>query len=291
MTVLVTTPLGAVGRYVTEALRDRSDVRFLVRSAASAEALDGSVRGEVFRGDAANAADVRRAVVGVDRLFLAHPFAEGQIAAETALGVAAVEAGARRIVKLGARRFGGDLVPDAVTGNHDVIADRLRAAGVEELTVLQPDRFLQNFLPSAPALARGTLADPAGPGARGYVDVRDIAEVAVAELLADRPTGGEIEISGPAALTLAELAASFATALGTPVRYVDVPLDDAWRAGLAERGVAPRIVDGLHDLYANYRREGVAGLGDGVQRVLGRAPRTAGDFAAELLRPTASGTA
>ncbi|MFE7295957.1 hypothetical protein [Streptomyces sp. NPDC057579] len=159
------------------------------------------------------------------------------------------------------------------------------------MTVLQPDRFLQNFLPSAPALARGTLADPAGPGARGYVDVRDIAEVAVAELLADRPTGGEIEISGPAALTLAELAASFATALGTPVRYVDVPLDDAWRAGLAERGVAPRIVDGLHDLYANYRREGVAGLGDGVQRVLGRAPRTAGDFAAELLRPTASGTA
>ncbi|MFE7295956.1 NAD(P)H-binding protein [Streptomyces sp. NPDC057579] len=87
MTVLVTTPLGAVGRYVTEALRDRSDVRFLVRSAASAEALDGSVRGEVFRGDAANAADVRRAVVGVDRLFLAHPFAEDQIAAETALGV------------------------------------------------------------------------------------------------------------------------------------------------------------------------------------------------------------
>ncbi|MFF2808349.1 NmrA family NAD(P)-binding protein [Streptomyces sp. NPDC058000] len=291
MTALVTTPLGAVGRYVTEALRDRSDVRFLVRSAASAEALDGTVCGEVFRGDAANAADVRRAVVGVDRLFLAHPFAEDQIAAETTLGVAAVEAGARRIVKLGARRFGGGLVPDAVTGNHDVITDRLRAAGVEELTVLQPDRFLQNFLASAPALVRGTLADPAGPGARGYVDVRDIAEVAVAELLADRPTGGEIEISGPAALTLAELAASFEAAIGSPVRYVDVPLDDAWRAGMVEQRVAPRIVEGLHDLYANYRREGVSGLGDGVQRILGRAPRTVEEFAAELLRPAAAGTA
>ncbi|WP_234025152.1 NAD(P)H-binding protein [Streptomyces sp. MspMP-M5] len=287
----MTTPRGVVGRHVTEALRDRSDVRFLVRSAASAAALEGVVRGEVLRGDATNAEDVRRAVAGVDRLFLAHPFAEDQIAAETTLGVAAAEAGVRRIVKLGARRFDGGLVPDAVTGNHDIITDRLRDAGVEELTVLQPDRFLQNFLPAAATIAQGTLADPAGPGARGYVDVRDIAEVAVAELLADRPAGGAIEISGPAALSLAELAASFGAALETPVRYVDVPLDAAWRTGLAEHGISPQIIDGLHDLYANYRREGVAGLGDGVQRLLGRPPRSADDFAREVLRPAALDTA
>ncbi|QRX90052.1 NAD(P)H-binding protein [Streptomyces noursei] len=288
VTVLVTTPRGVVGRHVTEALRDRSDVRFLVRSAATAQALEGAVRGKVFRGDATNAEDVRRAVEGVERLFLAHPFAEDQIAAETTLGLAAVEAGVRRIVKLGARRFGSGIAPDAVTGNHDVITDRLRDAGIAELTVLQPDRFLQNFLTAAPAIARGALADPAGPGARGYVDVRDIADVAVAELLADRPVGGAIEISGPAVLTLAELAASFGNALGVPVRHVDVPLDDAWRAGLAERGVSPQTIDGLHDLYTNYRREGVAGLGEGVQRVLGRPPRSADDFATQVLRPAAS---
>jgi nucleoside-diphosphate-sugar epimerase len=141
MTILVTTPNGAVGRYLTEALRDRSDVRFFVRSEASAKAL-GKVRGDVFRGDATDVADVRNAVADVDRLYLAHPSAEDQIAAETALGVAAIEAGARRIVKLGARGFTGDgTVPDAVTG------------------------------------------------ARGYADVRDIAAVAVAELLAGRARG------------------------------------------------------------------------------------------------------
>ncbi|WP_438490669.1 NmrA family NAD(P)-binding protein [Streptomyces sp. S186] len=285
--MLVTTPRGVVGRHVAEALRDRRDVRFLVRSEASAAVLEGVVRGEVLRGDATNAEDVRRAVAGVDRLFLAHPFAEDQIHAETTLGVAAVEAGVRRIVKLGARRFYGGLVPDAVTGNHDIITDRLRDTGIEELTVLQPDRFLQNFLPAASAIAQGTLADPAGSGARGYVDVRDIAEVAIAELLADRPVGGAIEISGPDALSLAELAQSFGAALETPVRHLDVPLDDAWRTDLAERGLSPQIIDGLHDLYANYRREGVAGLGDGVQRVLGRPPRSADDFAREVLRPAA----
>ncbi|MFI9052210.1 NAD(P)H-binding protein [Streptomyces sp. NPDC053427] len=290
MTVLITTPNGAVGRYLTEALRDRSDARFFVRSEAGAERL-GEVRGEVFIGDASDAADVRGAVVGVDRLYLAHPFADDQAAVETRLGVAALEAGARRIVKLGARGFTGDgIVPDAVTGTHDAITERLRIAGVAELTVLRPDRFLQNFLPAAASLAEGTLADPAGPGARGYVDVRDIAAVALAELLAERPVGGEIEISGPQALTLSELADRFGAVLGRPVRYVDVPLDGAWRAALVERGIAPRVIDGLYGLYANYRREGVAGLGDGVQRVLGRPPRSVEDFAADLLVPALSGS-
>ncbi|MFD9904329.1 NmrA family NAD(P)-binding protein [Streptomyces sp. NPDC059063] len=284
MTVLVTTPNGAVGRHVAAALRDRDDVRFLVRSEAGAAAL-GAVRGEVVRGDATVAADVRRAVAGVDRLYLAHPFAADQVAAETGLALAAVDAGVRRVVKLGARAFAGaGIVPDAVTGAHEAVAERLRAAGVPELTVLRPDRFLQNFLASAATIARGTLADPAGPaGSRGYVDVRDIAEVAVAELLAERPVGGDIDLSGPESLTLPRLADRFGAALGRPVAYVDVPLDDAWRAGLAERGVPPQVVAGLHDLYANYRAEGVAGLGDGVRRVLGRAPRSAADFAREVL--------
>ncbi|MEV8477481.1 NmrA family NAD(P)-binding protein [Streptomyces sp. NPDC051173] len=283
MTILITTPNGTVGRHLTEALRERDDVRYLVRSAAAAEAL-GEVAGEVVRGDASDTADVRKALAGVDRLYLAHPFGEQQIAAEGNFALSAAEAGVRRVVKLGARCFTGDgFVQDAVTGAHEVITGRLRDAGVPELTVLSPDRFLQNFLPAAAAIADGTLADPAGPGARGYVDVRDIAEVAAAELLAERPVGGEIEISGRRALTLPELADRFGSALGRPVRHVDVPLDDAWRAGLTERGVTPWVIDGLHGLYANYRHEGVAGLGDGVQRVLGRLPRSAEDFASEVL--------
>ncbi|MFG2224981.1 NAD(P)H-binding protein [Streptomyces sp. NPDC048644] len=290
MTILITTPNGGVGRHLTEALRERGDVRYLVRSDAGAKALDG-VRGEVFRGDVTDAADVRRAVVGVDRLYLAHPFADDQVAAETNLATAAVEAGVRRIVKLGARAFTGDgIVPDAVTGAHDLIAERLHSVSVPELTVLRPDRFLQNFLPAAASIGGGTLADPAGPGARGYVDVRDIAEVAVAELLAERPVGGDIEISGPQALTLPALAGRFAAALGRPVRYVDVPLDAAWRDALLAQGVTPGVADGLYGLYANYRSEGVAGLGDGVQRVLGRPPRSVDDFAADLLVPALSGT-
>ncbi|MBB4917299.1 NmrA family NAD(P)-binding protein [Streptosporangium saharense] len=285
MTILITTPTGGVGRHLTEALRDREDVRFLVRSPASAQAL-GAVRGEVVRGDAANADDVRRAVAGVERLYLAHPFAEDQVSIEIGIGLAALEAGARRIVKLGARAFTGpEAIPDAVTGAHHVITERLREAGVPELTVLRPDRFLQNFLPAAASIAQGTLSDPVFAGARGYIDVRDIAEVALAELLAADPVGGEIDLSGPRSLTVPELAERFGAVIGRPVRYVEVPMDEAWRTTLAESGVPPHVIDGLRDLYTNYLREGVAGLGDGVQRILGRGPRSAEDFAADQLAP------
>ncbi|MER0246420.1 NmrA family NAD(P)-binding protein [Streptomyces sp. HSW2009] len=283
MTILVTTPNGAVGRYVTDALRGRGDVRFLVRSESSARAL-GEVAGEVVRGDATHEDDVRAALDGVDRLFLAHPFAADQLTAETTLSQAAVEAGVYRIVKLGAIDFTTDgAEPDNVTRTHTEIVELLRRADVPELTILEPDRFFQNFLPAAPAIAGGTLADPAGPGARAYVDVRDIAEVAAAELVAETPVGGSIEITGPQPLTLAELADHFGTALGTPVEYVDVPMDDAWRAGLAAAGVDPYVIDGLAGLYRNYHRDGAARIGDGVQRVLGRQPRSIADFTPQLV--------
>lgn len=285
MTILITTPNGTVGRYLAAGLADRADVRYLVRSDSGKRRL-GPVRGEVVVGDATDPEAARRAVAGVERMYLAHPFAVDQVEAETRLGLAAVRAGVRRIVKLGARPFPQGNT-DAVTGAHDVVVERLRAAGVPELTVLRPDRFLQNFLAAAPAIAAGELADPAGPGARGYLDARDIAEVALAELLADRPAGGAIDLSGPGALSVGELAQVFGSALGRPVRYREVPLDDRWRAGLAQVGVPGEVIDGLAGLYRNYRAEGVAGLGDGVQRVLGRAPRTAGEFAADEFAPAA----
>ncbi|SHG81325.1 NmrA family NAD(P)-binding protein [Streptoalloteichus hindustanus] len=287
--ILVTTPNGSVGRHIADALRDREDVRYFVRSDRGVAAL-GEVRGEVVRGDATNPDDARRAVAGVERLYLAHPFGDDQVTAETTLGLAALDAGARRIVKLGARAFHGvGTVPDAVTGVHETITARLREVGVPELTVLRPDRFLQNFLYSASSIVEGVLPDPGGDNARGFLDTRDIADVAVAELLADQPLGGEIELSGPEELTMTAVAERFAAVLGRPVRYVDVPLDEAWRARLTDSGTSPYSLEGLADLYGNYRTERSSGLGDGVERVLGRGPRSIDVFAAEVLIPALVG--
>ncbi len=281
MTILVTTPGGSVGRHVVAALRERPDVRYLAHSERTAASLR-DVAGEVVRADATDAGAVRRAVDGVERLYLAHPFEQRQLEAETTVGLAALEAGVRRIVKLSGRAFPGG--GSTVIGVNDAIVERLRAVGVPELSVLRPDRFLQNFLLKAEEIAGGALSGPLGDSARGLVDARDIADVAVAELLAERPVGGELEISGPEALTMAQTAERFARALGREVRYVDVPPDE-WRAEMERSGFTGWLLDGYADLYDHYRAEGVSGLGDAVQRVLGRPPRSIDDFATELLAP------
>ncbi|MEV0703176.1 NmrA family NAD(P)-binding protein [Saccharopolyspora sp. NPDC050389] len=282
MTILITTAAGSVGRELTDLLRGNPDVRYLVRSDRSAASL-GPVAGRVIRGDAGNPADVRAAVRGVERLYLAHTYSTGQAEVEIGLARAALEAGATRIVKLGALAWRTAGEPDPVTGAHEVIVDRLREMGVPELTVLRPDRFLQNFLGQLDSISAGVLADPGGLGARGFIDTRDIAEVAAAELLAERPVGGPLSLSGPERLSVERLAEEFGAAVGHPVRYRSVVPDADWQAGLVRSGLSVEYVAGLAALYRNYRAEAESELGTGVQEVLGRPPRSAADFASDVL--------
>ncbi|MEV0057476.1 NAD(P)H-binding protein [Saccharopolyspora shandongensis] len=280
--ILITTAAGSVGRELTELLRRNPDVRYLVRSDRSAASL-GPVAGRIVRGDAGDPADVRAAVDGVERLYLAHPYCTGQAEVEIGLARAALEAGVTRIVKLGALPWRTAGEPDPVTGAHEVVVDRLQAMGVPELTVLRPDRFLQNFLGQIDSIAAGVLADPGGPGSRGFIDTRDIAEVAAAKLLAERPVGGQLPLSGPERVTVEALAGEFGAVVGLPVRYRSVVPDADWQARLVRTGLSAEYVAGLAALYRNYRAEAESELGTGVQAVLGRPPRSAADFASDVL--------
>ena len=64
------------------------------------------------------------------------------------------------------------------------------------------------------------IRGPAGDGRTAAVALDDIAEVAVAVLTDPGPhAGATYELTGPAALTMAEGAAALAAATGRPIRY------------------------------------------------------------------------
>src|SRR5262249_1135326 len=93
--------------------------------------------------------------------------------------------------------------------------------------------FLQNFFFlawAAESIARnGTIRLPFGTGRTSPVDVRDVAEV-IATILA-QPTahvGHVYELTGPRSQDLRAMAAEYAAALGRPITYVDVLLEQ-WR--------------------------------------------------------------
>lgn len=148
-----------------------------------------------------------------------------------------------------------------------------------EWTVVRCSWFSQNFSEGAflDMVLAGEVALPAGEVGEPFVDVDDIADVAVAALTEDGHAGRVYELTGPRLLTFAEAAAEIADAAGRPIRYVQI-LPEAFAAGVAEMGLPEEIAWLLNYLFSTVLDGRNASLEDGVQRALGREPRDFADF-------------
>jgi len=96
--------------------------------------------------------------------------------------------------------------------------------------------------------------------------------------------GAGYDVTGPEALSYADVAAKLTTVLGRPISYVDAP-DDAVRQALLGFGLSEWFADALVGLYQDYRRSGPDGYAaqvtDTVPRLTGRPARSLDDLLAE----------
>lgn len=157
-------------------------------------------------------------------------------------------------------------------------AEALVQAAGADWTIVRCSWFAQNFSESlfAEPVAGGELALPVDGVREPFVDLEDVADVAVAALTDDGHAGHVYELTGPRLLSFADAVAEIAAATGRRARFVPVGLD-AFDASLAEAGVdadARALLAYLFGEVLDGRNETVS---DGVRRALGREPR---DFAA-----------
>ncbi|ACU77225.1 NmrA family protein [Catenulispora acidiphila DSM 44928] len=197
---------------------------------------------------------------------LAVPGAPEAVAAFTA---EARRAGVRRVVLLSGR---GEAEAQRA---EEVIA----AAGME-WTVVRASWFAQNFSEGAflDAVNSGEVVLPVGDVREPFIDVEDIADVAVAALTEDGHHEQVYEVTGPQLLTFAEAVRAIAEASGREVAFTSVPLD-AFTAYLAEAGEAPEVIEMLAYLFAEVLDGRNAYVTDGVKRAIGRPPRDFADYA------------
>lgn len=127
----------------------------------------------------------------------------------------------------------------------------------------------------------GAITLPAGAMREPYVDVDDIAEVAVTALTQDGHSGEIYEVTGPRLMTLADIASDLSDAIGRKIEYVDVP-HKAFVAEIEASGAPKDVVWMLDYLFATVLDGRNAYLTDGVQRALGRPPRDFADYAREV---------
>lgn len=224
MTILVTGANGAVSSALLSLLVDRGvHVRAMVRDAAKAPQLPGV---EVVVGDLADPASLEAPFAGVDTLWLLT--AMGPTAPHESMNAvwAARRAGVRHVVRLSA--IGA--AHDAPTRNgrlHALSDAELRSSGLD-WTIVKPAFFMQNLLGSVQG---DGLYAGLGGGRIGMIDVRDIAAFAAEVLVDPAPHAGrDYTITGPASVSLDEVAGAAGRVLGAELEYRAVSDEDAYAA-------------------------------------------------------------
>jgi uncharacterized protein YbjT (DUF2867 family) len=236
--VLVVGATGTQGGAVTERLLESSrgyDVSALTRDPHSTTALQLGDRGvTVTEGDLWEPDSLATAMESVDAVFAMTDFWEAGYDAEVTQGTNLVNAAAQSDVEqfvfssaLGAGHATGVPMLESKAGIEAQV-DRLDC----QTTVIRPSYLMQNFELRRDDIEDGTLALPLAPGTRlPIADATDLGRLVDMVLSnPDRYTDTTVPLAGDE-LTLREMAAAFAEALGQDVNPVHLPIDIARSEG------------------------------------------------------------
>ncbi|HEX6706800.1 MAG TPA: NmrA family NAD(P)-binding protein [Albitalea sp.] len=287
MSILITGATGTIGSLVIQGLAEAgADVKALVRQAGKRTFPAGVT--EVV-GDLTDVPSMRAALSSVRTLFLLNAVTPDEVTqALIALNLAR-EVGIERIVYLSVIHADKYANVPHFTGKHTV--ERMIESLDVPATILRPAYFMQNERSVQQVIqGHGVYPMPIGSAGVAMVDTRDIADVAVAELLR-RDQAAEplprvtLDLVGPEPLTGVSAAQAWSAALGRDVAYGgdDVAAFEAQMASFAPAWLAydMRLMMAGIQQFGMHGEEGAV---ERLQRMLGRPLRTYADFVQDTVR-------
>ncbi|MEM7349808.1 MAG: NAD(P)H-binding protein [Acidobacteriota bacterium] len=151
-----------------------------------------------------------------------------------------------------------------------------------EWTIVRASWFNQNFSEGAfvDMIRAGQITLPAGATPEPFVDVDDIAAVAVVALTEPAHAGQVYEVTGPRLMTFTEIAADLSDAVGREIVYHEVP-HEAFVDGVRDSGAPSQVVWLMDYLFSTVLDGRNAQLTHGVERAIGRSPKDFADYARE----------
>jgi len=289
-TILMTGATGSVASQILPLLANKGvTVRALVRDPSSAKAkqLATGAGVELVRGDLEEHRELPAAFAGADTVVIIHPPGPRAPCQSSNALWAAKRAGAKRVVRLSAIGAGYDA--PTVNGRMHGLSDHEVVASGLAYTIIKPHFFMQNLMMAAQTIAKdGAIYMPLGDGKLPMIDVRDIGEFFARVLLDDAHDGLTYTITGPAAITLHDVAAAASRALGKPVKYQPVPLEAALQ-GMGGMGIDSWNLGALADYFQAYARSWASDVTPDFERVVGHPARAIDEFVTTLgaMRPGA----
>jgi uncharacterized protein YbjT (DUF2867 family)/predicted SnoaL-like aldol condensation-catalyzing enzyme len=276
--LLITGASGSVGSAVlAAAAKTGAKHRALFRRPPAAGDLPAGT--EVVLGDFAEPAGLAGALSGVDSVFLVCAPIPDLVHLEINMIEACKAAGVRKIVlnsALGAGRY-----QKSFPALHRQVENHLLGSGIA-YCILRPDTFMQNMVAYfAPGIrAEGKFYAAMGEAPVHFIDVRDIAEVAVQALTTEKHDQHIYELHGPDGLTYGEVADRISLLTGVEAGFVDIPREAQQRA-MQGAGMPDWQITAILDLQEYYTGSDKATPTDLTRQILGRKPRTVDGFIAE----------
>ena len=275
-TILITGATGNVSSGIIAQLQGSAHrLRALVRSPEKAEELKRQGV-EVRVGDLQKPWTLAAAFAGADTAWILAP--PGPRAPEQCSNAlwAAKQAGASHVVRLSA--FGASHTAPTINSRLHALSDAELAASGLPFTILKPHYFMQNLLMAAQSVAQqGAMYLALADGNMGIIDSRDIGEFAAHVLTSAGHEGKTYTLTGPASVSMHQVAVAIGEGIGKAVKYVPITLE-AQRQSLLQMGIDEWMANLLWDYSAAFSANWGNLVTDDFQRVTGKAPRSIAQF-------------
>lgn len=280
MVITVSGSTGTIGAELVRLLSATgTPTRALFRNASKVQSLTGVVW---LAADLREQRILHPALAGTTRLFLLTDNQAGFGKLQINILRAAESLGVEHIVKISA--LGASHHSKSSIGReHREVEDALEETSMR-WTVLRPHAFMQNWLGdlAESVRTRAVIESPIENGRVPFIDTRDIAAVAAEILL--RPethVNKKYVLTGGEAIGFRDVAAALTDITGRNITYHPITMEEA-RDRLQRNGVAPDQIDAQLAIAAYQKAGGPTSVvSDDVRRILGRPPRTIGNFVAD----------
>jgi uncharacterized protein YbjT (DUF2867 family) len=272
---LVTGATGNVGREVVSQLLARGEkVRVFTRDATRVAHWGDRV--EVATGDFTRPETFAQALPDVDGAFIMNGALDGGVFRQL---IAAAKSHANLRIVFLSTIFAGS--PESPIGQlHKDKEDVIRASGLSGKFVRAGSFMTNAYQWISTIKGEGVVYNALGAGKAAPIAPEDIAAVAVHALTDANPSVEVFEVTGSELLSVPEQVAILATALGKPIKSIDVPAESAVQ-GMLRAGLPAPVATAVAQSFAAIRDGRMAIVKDTVKQVTGKQPRTFQSWAQE----------
>lgn len=248
--ILIIGGTGTTGRSLVELFKGSdTNYKVLVRNYAKAAPLQAEGVPTVM-GELGDWPVMESILKDIDTVFLLSSPTPTKVEEQNGLIDRAVDAGVRKIVKISA------VIADAgssihLADWHGQIENHLIESGLDYI-ILRPHSFMQNMLMHLGSIkGENNIYESMSTTKIPMIDTRDVAQASFDCLIRNDLNNATYLITGPEAISYADVAASLSKATGRQINYIPVP-SEAHNQGMKAAGLPDWLADDLTLMSKNW---------------------------------------